>query len=593
MKKLLGTLLLSVVLATQALAQSAPGSFRVVFSNTEVSDILSAVALRSRASIVYSNPEKIKITINIEAKGAEDAIRCVASSAGLVFRRAGGTYVVAPRNGLRAALESFGKPETLTVDAMSIASELANLERSFPYTTFRVVGNKLIAIALDEDLPLIRSAVAEAAARTSLFKTVVQTVAVRNAPAPMIAKLVGDLFPDVKVTAAGAENANGGLLGLSGPELSVRAALETVAGLDSPMAGIGPEPLKYQVYELKFTTGAALKEFLDVAVPSIEIFVGPEAFAPPRPEFQPLGAVLSGSSTLGGGYSGLTSTTLGGGGVGQIQQSVQTRNERSRHIVLKGTQPQIDEALAVIAQVDVKPIQVEVEVQVLESSPSLFEALGINHSWQPFDFYEVRKGTKIDGEPGSILKDFTTMGPGIGQFSRAPWLYRAILNALITKQEVRILANPRVRVIDRSDASIFIGDTIRTRIAQAGALGAQTIQIVEFPVGIILLLHPSVTSEGAITMQVNPVISTVSSFDSDNIPQTSIREARTTVVVKDGETMVLGGLIREEHIKTLREIPILSKLPIVGELFKDRSTSSRKTEVVVTITPRIIKEAQK
>lgn len=596
MKRLVACIVLGL-LALVSLGQEPQGSFRVVFTNTEVGDILSAIAMRSKVSVVYSNPEKVKVTINVAARDSEEAIRCVASAAGLVYRKAGGTFVVAPRTTMRQALEPFGKMEHFDVDPNMASSSMASLERSFPYATFRLVGSKIVAIALDDDLAAIRAAVLEVGDRASLSKLVVETVAVRNAPAPMIAKLVGDLYPDLKVSAAGGENSNGGIVGLSGPENFVKAAMGTVSSLDTPRTGIGQEPIQYRVYELKYTTGQALKEFLDAAVSGVEVFVGPEAFSPPRPVFEPLGALLSGTSTLGGGAFGggssMSTNSLGGSSGFSSESSQKPKNERSKHIVLKGTATQIEEALKVVSVIDVQPIQLEVEVQVLESSPSLLEALGINHSWQPFDFYELRKGTKVNGQPGEVLKDFATGSAGFGQFTRAPWMFRAIVNAMVTKQELRILANPRVRVLDREDASIFIGDTIRTRIAQAGALGAQTIQIVEFPVGIILLIHPSINSDGAITMQVNPVISAVTSFDSENIPQTSIREARTTVVVRDGETMVLGGLIREEHIKTLREVPILSKLPIIGELFKDRSTSNKKTEVVVTITPKIIREARK
>ena len=71
---------------------------------------------------------------------------------------------------------------------------------------------------------------------------------------------------------------------------------------------------------------------------------------------------------------------------------------------------------------------------------------------------------------------------------------------------------------------------------------------------------------------------------------TATREAETIVNVKDGETLVLGGLIRDEYRKTVTAIPLLSQLPIVGELFKSRSTSKKRSDVIVTITPRIVKD---
>jgi len=91
-------------------------------------------------------------------------------------------------------------------------------------------------------------------------------------------------------------------------------------------------------------------------------------------------------------------------------------------------------------------------------------------------------------------------------------------------------------------------------------------------------------------MRVHPVVSTITSIGADNLPQTSSREAETTVMIKDGETIVLGGLIRDEMLKTVQEVPILSKLPLVGELFKYHSKSHRHSEIMVFITPHILDE---
>ena len=168
-----------------------------------------------------------------------------------------------------------------------------------------------------------------------------------------------------------------------------------------------------------------------------------------------------------------------------------------------------------------------------------------------------------------------------------------MLKAQTTTGEAKILANPKVQVMDNDGASIFVGDTLRVQVAQAGALGAQTVEIKEFPVGIILLINPRINADGNITMHVNPVVSSISAIGPNGLPQTSSREAETTVMVKDGETIVLGGLIRDEYSKVISEIPILSKLPIVGELFKNRSSSKKRKDVIVTITPHIVPDGTK
>jgi len=228
-----------------------------------------------------------------------------------------------------------------------------------------------------------------------------------------------------------------------------------------------------------------------------------------------------------------------------------------------------------------------VEVQVIDTTPELTDKLGIKWDWKPFNFWEAKPGTGLtDAFKG------TTRSVGFGQFSRLPWNFNALLDAMVVKKEAKILAKPSVMVIDGDESNVFIGDTIRARLAQAGGLGTQTIEIAEFPVGIILLFRPRINVDGNITMRVHPVVSTITSIDDDNIPQTSTREAETTVLIKDGDTVVIGGLIRDEMTKTVTEVPFLSRLPIVGELFRSRSTNKRKSEIVVLITPHLVRDAE-
>jgi type II secretory pathway component GspD/PulD (secretin) len=232
-------------------------------------------------------------------------------------------------------------------------------------------------------------------------------------------------------------------------------------------------------------------------------------------------------------------------------------------------------------------MQVMVEVQVIDTSPELTDKLGIKWDWRPFNFWESRPGNTINNSFQN-----TTRPAGFGQITRLPWNFNALLEAMVVKKEAKILAKPSVMVIDGDESNVFIGDTIRARLSQSTGLGAQTVEIAEFPVGIILLFRPRVNVDGNITMRVHPVVSTITALDSDNVPQTSTREAETTVLIKDGETVVIGGLIRDEMTKTVQEIPFLSQLPIVGQLFRHRSTSSRKSEIIVLITPHLIRDAQ-
>jgi len=177
-------------------------------------------------------------------------------------------------------------------------------------------------------------------------------------------------------------------------------------------------------------------------------------------------------------------------------------------------------------------------------------------------------------------------------FSRAPWSLQSILSASIKRNETKLLASPNIMVTDNDQANIFVGDTLRVQTAQASVNG-QTTQIQEFPIGIIMLIRPRVNVDGVVTLRVHPAVSSITALDkSTGIPQTSEREADTNIMTKDGETIVIGGLIREEDLRTVQEVPILAQLPIIGELFRTRTHDKRRKEVLVFITTHIVKDGE-
>jgi type II secretory pathway component GspD/PulD (secretin) len=121
--------------------------------------------------------------------------------------------------------------------------------------------------------------------------------------------------------------------------------------------------------------------------------------------------------------------------------------------------------------------------------------------------------------------------------------------------------------------------------------GQQIFDIREVPVGIVLLCRPRVNTEGFVTLKVNPVVSTITSFfGPERIPQTASREANSTIRVRDGETFAIGGLIRDEDRQNVSKVPILGDLPLVGQLFRNNFREKRRTDVTIFLTTRILKQ---
>lgn len=562
--------------------------FRVNFSKTNVDEVLLALSQQTGANIIYNGKGDIPITVNFVANSTEEAVRGASAAAGLAYKRIGGMFVVAAPENLRQAVKPFGNRVRFTLQNLK-PDELAKMiEATYPTVSAEAAGDKLAVTAVMSEIGMVREFIEEKeeqAARNQQTRVIIPT---KFASATTVAGTVKSLYPSLLVEAVAKTGGETGSIVLSGPKSDVDAAARMVTSLDSGSPS-SSEDEDIKVYDIKYSSAPELLKVMKELATEVLVIAGPATYSPRKSEFNPLSGLK-----IGGTGSGSGSNSNSTSGVGTSSQGTSgTEDEANRYrdgdnsktLIVRGRVSAVASAINLLRSIDVKPRQVMVEVQVIDTSPEFSEKLGVKWDWLPFNFFEAPRGTNVGG---SFLN--TTKPAGIGQFTRLPINFNAILDAMVVNKEAKILAKPSVMVIDGQDSNVFIGDTIRARLAQAGSLGAQTVEIAEFPVGIILLFRPRINADGNITMRVHPVVSTITALDSDNIPQTSTREAETTVMVKDGETVVIGGLIREEMTKTIQEIPLLSKLPLIGELFRSRSTNKRKSEIMVLITPRLVKD---
>jgi type II secretory pathway component GspD/PulD (secretin) len=174
----------------------------------------------------------------------------------------------------------------------------------------------------------------------------------------------------------------------------------------------------------------------------------------------------------------------------------------------------------------------------------------------------------------------------IGSFARTPLAINATINFLITQNEAKILASPRVASISGKPALIHIGDKypIVYFDPRAGQFQVQYVDI-----GIKLDVTSTVKSDGYVLIEVRPEVSTLLELINNQYPRTAVRIIETNMRVKDGDTIIMGGLIREEDIQNISKIPLLGDLPILGTLFRNVSTTKNRNEVVVMLTPHIMR----
>jgi general secretion pathway protein D len=172
---------------------------------------------------------------------------------------------------------------------------------------------------------------------------------------------------------------------------------------------------------------------------------------------------------------------------------------------------------------------------------------------------------------------------------------RAVLRALGQDGRSKILASPQIMVLDNEKAEVKVGDRISVQTQSQTAVGT-TGQLVNsfqyLETGILLAVTPRINSGGLVTLEVNQEVSAPrgSGTAANPNPDVSSRNAKTSVVVASGESIVLAGLIRETNSRSTAGLPLLSKIPILGAVFGTQGYDIDRTELVLIITPRIISD---
>ena len=178
--------------------------------------------------------------------------------------------------------------------------------------------------------------------------------------------------------------------------------------------------------------------------------------------------------------------------------------------------------------------------------------------------------------------------------------YTATIKILKTIGETKLLSSPRIAAVNNEEASILIGtrEAYITDTVTQGQSTTTTAESVTFlDVGVQLNVTPVINEDGFVTMKIRPEVSAIDRYLTtyystgtvrSEIPIVSTTTAETTVMVKDGYTIIIGGLIKDETVRTTKKIPILGDIPFLGMAFRQIDEDKEKTEIVVFLTPHII-----
>jgi type IV pilus assembly protein PilQ len=247
-------------------------------------------------------------------------------------------------------------------------------------------------------------------------------------------------------------------------------------------------------------------------------------------------------------------------------------------ILVTGTEEDLKDLKKFIAKIDQKIPQIVVEALILDISHNEGESpkaeLGINYD-------DESKTTLFDSVSGFL---------NYKSVLELPKDFYVTLQSLVNAGQVTVKANPNITTLNGQQARINVDTVEYYQVVKRDDDDEETIDYQSINTGVTLDVTPWVSSTGEITLKLNPTVSNPGTRPKSGPPNVNSREITTTVRVKDGETIVLGGLIRDESTITESKVPILGDIPLLGKLFRSSSNELKQTELVIYITPHVLDE---
>ncbi len=286
-------------------------------------------------------------------------------------------------------------------------------------------------------------------------------------------------------------------------------------------------------------------------------------------------------------------------------------------LLLYGTDAEAERMRNLLAVLDVPVKQVSLEAKVVAIHKDASKKLGIEWEWSKLpqspsaetSYESVRRIVQnSDGTYHTVSEDVprTTVersglnGEGVSgvvRFGRGPegfpyeWYYAAKLQALITEGKANVLARPNITTLQGHEAVINIGGEVPVPTVST-TNATTTTSIVYRPAGIILRYTPRVNEDGFITAEVHTEVSSPLYVEELRAYRFQKRSADTMVRLRDGETMVIGGLIGSEESRSYSKVPLLGDLPILGAFFRSVRNTKTDSEIMIFLTAHVLKDSE-
>lgn len=273
-------------------------------------------------------------------------------------------------------------------------------------------------------------------------------------------------------------------------------------------------------------------------------------------------------------------------------------DERTNKIAITDYPGKIADLSKIIEAFDEKPSQVRIDAQIIEIKPVKDEfKMGVD--WDAWITKNLRLANALAVGTSATTKlsiGLAASGATVGEkYDR-----RGVIDLLRTIGKTKILSSPSITVLNNQEAKILVGEKkayITSTISQSGTGTEVTAQSVNFvDVGIKLFVTPTINKDGFVIMKIKPEISSAedailkSQGQETTIPIVTTSETETVIMLKDDMTIVIAGLKKDENKKETKKIPLLGDIPLLGAAFRSYSSSANKTELVIFLTPHIVKD---
>lgn len=300
---------------------------------------------------------------------------------------------------------------------------------------------------------------------------------------------------------------------------------------------------------------------------------------------------------------------------GRLATSSSGQPATSHTLVVADTPKHLEKIAEIIQEIDVRPMQIQIEARFVEVALNENDKLGIDwnlvvsgnggsapHTF-PFGNTDLGHSNPFvaGGSPGGVFPeapvDISTSGaPGLFTFGTLDFTaFRAVLEMIQDDSRVQVVSNPRVLVRDRTTATILVGERFPILSTTVTDQGTVTEELDHYePIGVQLEVTPSVLDDEQVELIVRPSTSTlgllVEGSTGIEVARINTRQIDTSVIALDQQTVVLGGLISSRSSEVERRVPWLSAIPLIGRLFTSTDTQNERIDLVVFLTITIQKQ---